>query len=57
MGASRSAADVRPRVVGPACGMRAMMVAIGLESEELAFEIGACSEQGTVQALAAEGAD
>src|SRR5215469_2527802 len=43
----------RPWVLGwsaPACGMRAMMVEIGLEIEQLAFEIGACPEQGTVQA-------
>jgi hypothetical protein len=37
--------------------MRAMIIEIGLEIEELAFEIGACPERGTVQALAAEGAD
>src|SRR6516162_8333933 len=40
-----------------ACGMGAMMVEIGLEIEQLAFEIGGCPEQGTVQALSAEGAD
>jgi len=39
----------------PACGMRAMMVEIGLEIEQLAFEIGGCPEQATVQALSAEG--
>ena len=37
--------------------MRALMVKIGLESEQLAFQIGSCPEQGTIQALAAEGAD
>jgi hypothetical protein len=37
--------------------MRAIMVEIGLEIEQLAFEIGGCPEQGTVQALPAEGAD
>ena len=37
--------------------MRAMMVEICLEIEQLAFEIGGCPEQGTVQALSAEGAD
>jgi hypothetical protein len=37
--------------------MRAMMVKIGFEIEQLAFEIGGCPEQGTIQALAAEGAD
>jgi hypothetical protein len=37
--------------------MRAMMVEIGLEIEQLAFEIGAGPEQGTVLALSAEGAD
>jgi hypothetical protein len=37
--------------------MRALMVEIGLEIGQLAFEIGACPEQGTVQALPAEGAD
>jgi hypothetical protein len=37
--------------------MRAMMVEIGLEIEQLAFEIGGCPEQGAVQALSAEGAD
>jgi hypothetical protein len=37
--------------------MRAMMVEIGLEIDQLAFEIGGCPEQGTIQALAAEGAD
>jgi hypothetical protein len=37
--------------------MGAMMVEIGLEIEQLAFEIGGCPEQGTVQALSAEGAD
>src|SRR6516165_12226299 len=39
------------------CGMRAMMVKIGFEIAQLAFEIGGCPEQGTVQALSAEGAD
>jgi hypothetical protein len=33
--------------------MRAMMGEIG----QLAFEIGRCREQGTIQALSAEGAD
>src|SRR5215831_4900607 len=40
-----------------ACGMRTMMVEIGLEIDPLAFEIGACPEQDSVQALSAEGAD
>src|SRR5215469_13727703 len=40
-----------------ACGMRAMMVEIRLEIDQLAFEIGGCPEKGTVQALSAEGAD
>jgi hypothetical protein len=30
--------------------MRAMMVEIGLEIDQLAFEIGGCREQGTIQA-------
>jgi hypothetical protein len=37
--------------------MRAMTVEIGLEIEQLTFEIGGCPEQGTVQALSAERAD
>ena len=37
--------------------MRAMMVKIGFEIAQLAFEIGGCPEQGTIQALSAEGAD
>jgi hypothetical protein len=37
--------------------MRAMVVKIGFEIEQLAFEIGGCPEQGTIQALSAEGAD
>ena len=37
--------------------MRAMMVKIGLEIEQLAFEIGGCPEQRRIQALSAEGAD
>jgi hypothetical protein len=37
--------------------MRAMMVEIGLEIEQLAFEIGGCPEQRTIQALSTEGAD
>src|SRR5215831_4902306 len=41
----------------PACGMRAMMVEIGLEIEKLAFEIGGCPEQRTIQVLSADGAD
>ena len=37
--------------------MRAMMVKIGFEIEQLAFEIGGCPEQCTIQALSAESAD
>ena len=37
--------------------MRAMMVKIGFEIAQLAFEIGGCPEQGTIQALSADGAD
>ena len=37
--------------------MRALMVKIGFEIEQLAFEIGSCPEQRTIQALSAEGAD
>jgi len=37
--------------------MRAVIVEIGLEIDQLACEIGGCPEQGTVQALSAEGAD
>ena len=37
--------------------MRAMMVKIGFVIERLAFEIGGCPEQRTIQALLAEGAD
>ena len=37
--------------------MHAMMVEIGFEIEQLAFEIGGCPEQRTIQALSAEGAD
>jgi hypothetical protein len=37
--------------------MRAMMVKIGFEIEQLAFEIGGCPEQRTIQALSAECAD
>ena len=37
--------------------MRAMMVKIGFEIEQLAFEIGGCPEKRTIQALSAEGAD
>lgn len=39
------------------CAMRAMMVKIGFEIEQLAFEIGGCPEQRRIQALSAEGAD
>ena len=39
------------------CAMRAMMVKIGFEVEQLAFEIGGCPKQRTIQALSAEGAD
>ena len=39
------------------CGMRAMMVKIGFEIEQLAFEIGGGPEERTIQALSAEGAD
>ena len=39
------------------CAMRAMMVKIGFEIEQLAFEIGGCPEQHRIQALSAEGAD
>jgi hypothetical protein len=34
-----------------------MMVEIGFELEQSAFEIGSCPEQCTIQALSAEGAD
>ena len=37
--------------------MRTMMVEIGFEIEQLAFQIGGCPEQRTIQALSAEGAD
>jgi hypothetical protein len=37
--------------------MRTMMVKIGFEIEQLAFEIGGCPEKRTIQALSAEGAD
>ena len=37
--------------------MRAMMVKIGFEIEQLTFEIGTCPGQRTIQALSAEGAD
>ena len=37
--------------------MRAMLVKIGFEIEQLAFQIGSCPEQRTIQALSAEGAD
>ena len=37
--------------------MRAMMVKIGFEIEQLAFEIGGCPEQRRIQALSVEGAD
>jgi len=37
--------------------MRAMMVKIGFEIEQLAFEIGGGPEQRTIQALSADGAD
>ena len=37
--------------------MRAMMVKIGFEIEQLDFEIGGCPEQRMIQALSAEGAD
>ena len=37
--------------------MRAMMVKIGFEIEQLAFEIGSCPEQRTIQALSAESAN
>ena len=37
--------------------MRAMMVKIGFEIEQLDFEIGGCPEQATIQALSADGTD
>jgi hypothetical protein len=37
--------------------MRALMVKIGFEIEQLAFQIGSCPEQRAIQALSAEGAD
>jgi hypothetical protein len=37
--------------------MCAMTVEIGLEIDQLAFEIGGCPEQRTIQALSAGGAD
>jgi hypothetical protein len=37
--------------------MRAMKVKIGFEIEQLAFQIGRCPEQCTIQALSADGAD
>jgi hypothetical protein len=37
--------------------MRAMVVEVGFEIEQLAFEIGGCREQGTIQALSADGTD
>ena len=38
-------------------GIRAVMVEIGFEIEQLAFEIGGCPEQRAIQALSADGAD
>ena len=37
--------------------MRALMVKVGFEIGQLAFQIGGCPEQRTIQALSAEGAD
>jgi hypothetical protein len=37
--------------------MRAMMVKIGFEIEQFAFEIGSCPEQRSIQALSAERAN
>jgi hypothetical protein len=37
--------------------MRAMMVKVGFESEQFAFQIRGCPEQRTIQALSAEGSD
>ena len=37
--------------------MRAMMVKIGFEIEQFAFEIGSCPEQRTIQTLSAERAN
>ena len=39
------------------CCVRAMMVKIGFEIEQLAFEIGGCPEQRPIQALSTDGAD
>ena len=39
------------------CAMRAMVVKIGFEIKQLAFEVGGCPEQCTIQALSAESAD
>ena len=51
--------DTRVLVGGSALPsrMRAMLVKIGFDIEQLAFEIGGCLEQHTIQALSAEGAD
>jgi hypothetical protein len=37
--------------------MRPVMVKIGFEIKQLAFQIGRCPEQRTIQALSAESAD
>ena len=37
--------------------MRAMMVKVGFESEQFAFQIRGCPEQRTIQALSADGTD
>ena len=37
--------------------MRATVVEVGFEVQQLVFKIGGCPEQGTIQALSAEGAN
>ncbi len=37
--------------------MRALLVKIGFESQQLAFQIGSCPELRTIQLLSAEGGD
>ena len=37
--------------------MRAMVVEVGFEVQQLVFKIGGCPEQGTIQALSADGTD
>src|SRR5206468_6720706 len=46
------------RLGGPSpCGMRAMVIEVGFEVQQLVSKIGGCPEQGTIQALSADGTD